>query len=468
MLGSSIVEPTPETPRRHELLAETLERFLERGARANVSKLLGRARPEDVAPLLAGLDLERQLEVFQVLTEEYPDAAGEVLTALEPSARLALLERLPPEQTAAILERVPVDDAVFVVESLPAALQERVLELVDLRDLADVQHQLAYAEGSAGRLMDTEFFALPENETVRAAIAAIQDQTDVEMIFYLYVIDRDGHLVGVTSLRQLLLSKPDRLLSEIMQRSVIKAPLDADQSEVAGLAARYDLLAIPVVDDQNRLAGIVTVDDIIDVVQEEATDDLFKVAGTSEDELLYQERTLKVAGLRLRSLLGSLVGLLATGLLLWSFQVRFQEALFLLAFVPVIMGLGGSIGGQASAVALRALASGRIGGAEGGLFEFFGRQLRVGAVLGLACGVLAGGAALALKQNLYWGLVVAGGMFVAVLLASGLGASGPILFQKLGLDPAVAAGPLIAIVSDIMGILVYFGLAHALLAHLRT
>lgn len=359
------MEPN-ETPRRSELLAGTLERYLERGARANVSKLLGRARPEDVAPLLAGLDLERQLEVFQLLTEEYPDAAGEVLTSLEPSDRLALLERLPPEQTAAILERVPVDDAVYVVEGLPETLQESVLNLVDLRDLAGVQHQLAYAEGSAGRLMDTEFFALPENETVRAAIAAIQDQSDVEMIFYLYVVDRDGHLVGVTSLRQLLLSKPDRVLSEIMQRSVIKAPLDADQALVAELAARYDLLAIPVVDDQNRLVGIVTVDDIIDVVQEEATDDLFKVAGTSEDELLYEERTLKVAGLRLRSLLGSLVGLLVTGWLLWYFQARFQEALFLLAFVPVIMGLGGSIGGQASAVALRALASGRIGGVEGG------------------------------------------------------------------------------------------------------
>ncbi len=468
MLASPTVEPPTETPRRAELLAETLERYLERGARANVSKLLGRARPEDVAPLLAALELERQLEVFQILTEEYPDAAGEVLTALEPSARLALLERLPPEQTAAILGRIPVDDAVFVVESLPESLQESVLELVDLKDLADVQHQLAYPESSAGRLMDTEFFALPESESVRAAIAAIQDQSDVEMIFYLYVIDRDGHLVGVTSLRQVLLSKPDRLLSEIMQRSVIKAPLDADQVLVADLAARYDLLAIPVVDDQNRMVGIVTVDDIIDVVQEEATDDLFKVAGTSEDELLYEERTLKVAGLRLRSLLGSLVGLLVTGWLLWTFQARYQEALFLLAFVPVIMGLGGSIGSQASAVALRALATGRLAGEDGGLLEFLGRQVRVGAILGLSCGILAGGAALAFKQNIYWGLVVAGGVMIAILLASIVGATGPVLFQKIGLDPAVAAGPMIAIVADILGILVYFGFAHVLLSHLRS
>jgi magnesium transporter len=460
------VDATTDVSRRTEVLAETLEKFLERGARANISKLLGRIRPEDVAVLLAGLEVGQQLEVFAILSAEYPDAAGEVLTAFEPATRLALLERLTPEQIATLLERVPVDDAVFVVESLPSGLQERVLALVDLKDLADVQTQLAYPESSAGRLMDTEFFALPEGETVRAAIAAIQEQRDVEMIFYLYVVDRDGHLVGVTSLRQVLLSRPDQKLGDIMQRSVIKAKVDTDQSEVAELAARYDLLAIPVVDEQNRMAGIVTVDDIIDVVKEEATDDLFKVAGTSEDELLYEDRTLRVAGLRLRSLLVSLVGLLVTGLLLEFFQVRFQEAMFLLAFVPVIMGLGGSIGGQASAVTLRGLATGRFGGEEGGFLEVLWRQIKVGAVLGLACGALAGAVALALKQNPYFGVVVAVALFCTVVLASLIGASGPWLFDKLGLDPAVAAGPAIATLNDITGILIYFGLAHVLLGHL--
>ncbi len=460
------MDATTEVSRRTEVLAETLEKFLERGARANISKLLGRIRPEDVAVLLAGLEVGQQLEVFAILSAEYPDAAGEVLTAFEPATRLALLERLTPEQIATLLERVPVDDAVFVVESLPSGLQERVLALVDLKDLADVQTQLAYPESSAGRLMDTEFFALPEGETVRAAIAAIQEQRDVEMIFYLYVVDRDGHLVGVTSLRQVLLSRPDQKLGDIMQRSVIKAKVDTDQSEVADLAARYDLLAIPVVDEQNRMAGIVTVDDIIDVVKEEATDDLFKVAGTSEDELLYEDRTLRVAGLRLRSLLVSLAGLLVTGLLLEFFQVRFQEAMFLLAFVPVIMGLGGSIGGQASAVTLRGLATGRFGGEEGGFLEVLWRQIKVGAVLGLACGALAGAVALALKQNPYFGVVVAVALFCTVVLASLIGASGPWLFDKLGLDPAVAAGPAIATLNDITGILIYFGLAHALLGHL--
>ena len=468
MLHCRAVEPTNDgdLPRRQDRLAETLTKYLERGARANVSKLIGRVRPADVALLLADLETDRQRQVFDILTADYADAAGEVLTEMSPAQRLALLEQLPPERTAAVLSRIPVDDAVFVLESLPAPLHDQVLELVDLKDLAGVQTQLAFREGSAGRIMDPDLFALPESETVQAAIGAIQQKRDLEMIFYLYVVDRDGHLVGVTSLRQLLLSKPAQTLGEIMQRSVIKVDVDTDQEEVAQLAARYDLLAVPVVDRQNRLAGIVTVDDIIDVVKEEATDDLFKVAGTSEDELIYEERTLKVAGLRLKSLLVSLAGLLVTGLLLEFFQVRFLEAMFLLAFVPVIMGLGGSIGGQASAVTLRGLATGRFGGDEGGFLGVLWRQVKVGAVLGLGCGLLAGAAAIALKQNPFYGLVVAAALFCTVVLASLIGATGPFFFDKVGLDPALAAGPAVATLNDITGILIYFGLARVFLGHL--
>jgi magnesium transporter len=458
----------PTHARRQEALAETLRKYLERGAQANVSRLLGRVRPEDVAVLLRGLEVGHRLALFRILIADYPDAAGEVLTEMEPAQRLTLLEQLPLEQIAAILERIPVDDAVFVLDSLSPDLHERLLETVDLRDLSDVQTQLAYPDSSAGRLMDTELFSLPETVTVRDAIAAIQTKRDVEMIFYLYVVDQDRHLVGVTSLRQLLFSKPEQTLGEIMQREVIKARVDDDQETVAHQAARYDLLAVPVVDDQNRLVGIVTVDDIIDVVKEEAAEDLLKMAGTSESELLYEERTLSIARLRLPSLLVSLAGLLVTGLLLERFQIRFQDAMFLLAFVPVIMGISGTIGSQASAVALRRLASGKVrpGEARGSIAGFLGRQLRVAAVLGLVCGGLAGGAALALKSHEALGLVVGIALFLAIQVAALSGVVVPALLERLGLDPAVANGPLLTTFNDITGILIFFGLAASLVHRL--
>ena len=454
--------------RRQEVLAETLARFLDRGAHANVANFLGRVRPEDVASLLGRLTVGQRLEVFRILLAEFPDAAGEVLTDIDAAQRLALLEELTLEQGAELLERIPVDDAVFVLDSLPGALRDSLLELVDLRQLSDVQAQLSYPESSAGRLMDTELFSLAETTSVREAIEAIQEKRDVEMIFYLYVVDRDGHLVGVTSLRQLLLSKPDQKLAEIMQKSVIKAHVDTDQEEVARLASRYDLLAVPVVDDQNHLTGIVTVDDIIDVLKEEATEDLLKMAGTSESELLYEERTLAVARFRFPSLLLSLAGLLVTGILLETFQARFAEALFLLAFVPMIMGLSGSVGSQASTVAVRGLASGRIGRSGRPIAVFVWRQIRVAFVLGIGCGALAGVAALVLERNLWLGGVVGLALFSAMILAALVGGLVPAALSRLGLDPAVASGPLLAAVNDIGGILIYFALAWLFLRHLAA
>ncbi len=254
-----------------------------------------------------------------------------------------------------------------------------------------MQTHLAYREGSAGRIMDPEFFAQAEGETVQAAIAAIQQKRDLEMIFYLYVVDRDAHLVGVTSLRQLLLSRPAQTLGEIMQKSLIKVHVDTDQEEVAAQAARYDLLAVPVVDDQNRLVGIVTVDDIIDVVKEEATEDLFKLAGSSDERAAL--RGALAAGRRPSPAVAAgehRRPARRSGLLLQYFQLQFQDALFLLAFVPVIMGLGGSIGSQTSTVAVRGLATGRLEAGEGRFGAFVVRQLRVAVLLGLACGLLVG------------------------------------------------------------------------------
>jgi len=452
--------------RRQEVLLETLRKLLLRGARANISNLLGRVRPVDMAGLMHLLDGTEQLQLFRILSADFPDGAGEVLTEMEPTHRHALLEQLTPEEIAAVLERVPVDDAVYVVDALPESLREEVVSLVDLRDLREVQTHLAYRADTAGRIMDTELFSLAEGVTVREAIAAIQEQRDVEIIYYLYVVDDDGHLVGVTSLRQLLLSPPDRRLGEIMTRAMIKVDTETDQEEVAQLAARYDLLAIPVTDDGNHLVGIVTVDDIVDVVKEEANEDLLRMAGTSEDELLYESSPLRIARYRLPSLLAATVLLVAGGLLLARFQAGLLELVGLLAFVPVIMGLGGAIGGQSSTVAVRSLASGRLGGGARGVGAFVLSQAGVGAILGAACAVLLGALAALLEGNPVFGVVVGLALFLALTVAAVVGALLPPLLRRAGVDPVVASGPLLGAVTDITGILIYFGLALWLARHL--
>jgi magnesium transporter len=462
------------TPRRAELLGASLRRFTRRGARGHISKLLAKTRPEDVAIQLRSLTPSEQLSVFKVLIEDYPQNASEVLTELEPDLRLSIVEDIDPQAIAGLLEQMPVDDAVALVEDLPTELQERVLAIVDVRDLGDVREHLTYEDETAGRIMDSDFVALPESSLVRDAVSTMHElAAETENLLYLYVVDTDQHLLGVTSLRQLLLSAPSKTLGEIITRSMIKAHTDTDQEEVAQLAARYDLLAIPVTDDDNRLVGIVTVDDIIDVFKEEATEDFFKMVGTSDDELVYQDRSFKVAGFRLPWLLINLVGLGVAGVLVERFQVNLSEALFLLVFVPVVMGMGGNLGSQTSTIAVRGLATGRIGIDQHR--QFLWQQVKVGAILGVACATLAALGAVLLESTwdlsgtemsvslVHYGVVVGVSLFLAILLASLNGALIPLVFERLGIDPAVAAGPLVTTTMDITGIVIYFGLASALI-----
>lgn len=453
----------PADARRNQVLTDTLRRFVRRGARTSIGKMLAKVRPEDLASLMRGLTPAERLTVFRVVVADYPDSTGQVLTELEPGQRQEILERLSPEEVASVLGLLAVDDAVFIVESLPDGLRAKVLEAVDLQGVSDVQSHLTYADDTAGRVMTPEFFALPESTKVREAIAKIQEGREIEMIFYLYVVDDAGSLVGVTSLRQLLLTKPDKTLGEIAQRDVIKVDTATDQEHVAQLAARYDLLAVPVV-DRGKLVGIVTVDDIVDIVKEEATEDFLRMVGTSEEELVVQERSLRVARIRLPWLLINLAGLVVGGVLLEHFQVSFKEALFMLAFAPVVMGMGGNSGSQTATVTVRGLATGRIG--RHGIWPYFWQQMRVGVALGIATGALAAAAAMVLERNPWFALVVGGALFLAIVLAALNGVMIPLVFERIGVDPAVAAGPLVTTSNDITGLLIYFGLAGLLFEQL--
>ena len=453
----------PERSRRSELLTATLRRFVHRGARSNISKLLGKTRPEDVAVAFRGMTSDAQMSVFRVLMEDHPEGAAEVLSEVDTPELQTIVEELSDKQVAAVFERMSVDDAVAVVEELPPELEERVLEIVDVGNLDEVQTHLTYSDDSAGRLMVPAYLAMPGETTVEEAISAIRSSEDVDNVFYLYVVDQDNHLVGVVSLRQLLLAAPAALLTDIMTHSVIKVDTSTDQEEVARLAARYDLLAVPVTDDRNRLLGIVTLDDIIDVVKEEATEDFFKMVGTSDDELVYEDRSVRVARFRLPWLLVNLVGLIGAGMLLKYFEVTLKEALVLVFFLPVVMGMGGNVGSQTATITVRGLATGRIGRGRLNLRNFVWQQFKVGAILALACALVVALGALALEKEPAYALVVGCSLLLVVLLAAVNGACVPLVFQRLGIDPAVASGPLVTTSNDITGILIYFGIAYLLI-----
>lgn len=446
-----------------QMLLETVRKLIRRGAYPNLTKVVAKSHPADVAHLFRYLDLKEQRILFNLI--EDTETAAYVLSELDPATGAQLLEQIDKEIITAVLQEMPYDDAVEIIRDMPEELAAEILDSMQDEHSEEIEQLLQYDEDTAGGIMATEVFALNEDMTVREAIEALQQAQDVEMVFYVYVTDEHGHLVGVLSLRQLLTVPPSTKLKNIMTKDVIRVRTDMDQEEVAQLVAKYNILAVPVVDENNKLMGIITVDDVIDVLRQEATEDIYKMAGASEEEHLYGFRAFKIARLRLPWLVTNLFGGVVTGYLMWLFRATLQEVLVLVSFIPVITGMGGNVGGQSATIVVRGFATGRIDFST--LRQVFFKELRVGMIMGAVCGVVVGLVAIGWHHNAYLGLVVGLAMVTAMTVAATMGVLATSFFKKVGIDPAIASSPFVQTANDITGILIYFGTATIFLNYLR-
>lgn len=445
-----------------QVLQGTVSKLLRRGATANLKKALGKIHPADIAHLFRYYDLAEQ----KALLELVPDVerAADVMAELEPDSWPELAELLDLEYLVAIVDEMAGDDRAVFIRSLEPSLAEQVLVALHDEQSGDVEHLLGYDEDTAGGIMSTEVFSLDQDLTVQQAIEALQDSEDYEMVFYVYVTDQHNHLVGVLSLRQLLTVPPRTRLREIMSTNVMRVRTDMDQEQVAELVAKYNILAIPVVDDHGKLMGLITVDDVIDVMRDEATEDILRMAGTSEEELLLGYKSFKIARLRLPWLLTTLVGGVVTGTLMWYFKATLEQVIMLISFIPVITGMGGNVGGQTSTIIVRGFATGRIDFTM--LRQVFLKELRVGLIMGGVCGLVIAAVAIVWHQNIYFGLVVGLAMVTAITVAACMGVLVTAFFKKVGIDPAIASSPFVQTVNDISGIVIYFATATLFLQYL--
>ena len=448
---------------KQQLLLDATRRLIRRGAFPNLAKLLVKSHPADIAHLFRYLDLKDQRILFNLI--EDAEKSAYVLAELDHSTGAQLLEQLDKETITEVLQEMSSDDAADIIGNMPQALADEILDIMHDEDSEEIEHLLQYDEDTAGGIMSTEIFSLDEDLTVKDAIEAIQQAGDVEMVFYLYVVNEAGQLVGVLSLRQLLTVLPTKKLSEIMITDVLSVRTDVDQEEVARIVEKYNILAIPVVDEMNSLKGIITVDDIIDVIRQEATEDIYKMAGANEEELLYGYKAFKIARLRLPWLLVNLFGGVATGYLMWLFKVTLKEVIALLVFIPVITGMGGNVGGQSATIMVRGFATGRIDFTM--LRQVFFKEVRVGMIMGSVCGFTVGLVAWFWHGNPYLGLVVGLAMVVAMVVAASMGVIAPTAFKRLGIDPAIASTPFVQTANDITGILIYFATATTFISYLR-
>ncbi len=446
-------------------LVDPLRRLLRRGARGHAANMLRKLHAADVARLLTYLDREEAGQVFSLLLQEAPARAGEVLTELETGEAVRFLKDLPVDVIARILAEVGPDDAAELVAALPDDIAESVLEQLERRGHEQVEDLLAYAEKTAGRIMSPEVFALHETVTVGEAIETLRSARaeDLEMVFYLYVVDDRGHLVGVCSLRDLLLHDPGEPLQRVMRTHVVSVNVDTDQEEVAQVVARYNYLAVPVVDHDNKLVGLITVDDVIDIIREEETEDILLMAGVGEDE----EKVLS-AGLgrsvlmRMPWLLAGWLGGLVASQVISQYQGFVSRMVALSFFIPIIVGMGGNVGNQAATIVVRGMATGRLLPGQRALQVL--RELRVALMLGLFFGVLLGGTVYLLyPATPQLGVAVGSSLLLVMGMAATVGATVPVLLRRLGVDPAIATGPFVSTSIDVLGMVLYFTIAGLLL-----
>ncbi|BBB33258.1 magnesium transporter [Thermotomaculum hydrothermale] len=445
------------------LLAESIRKFLRRNMVPNLKNLINKAHPSDIAAAIEILKPFNREKLFKFMIEHNIEKAAEVLIELEEHLIKSILDLFDDETTAAILKLLSTDDAVAILDYIDdEEKKEKILQLI--HDSEKVEEQLLYQDETAGRIMTTDFFSLNHNLTVKEAIEKLhQLEEKAEMVFYLYLVDDNQRLTGVMSLRQLLLSNPDAKLKEVMQKDIISVRVDTDQEEVARLVSQYDLLAIPVVDHDGKLVGIITVDDVIDIIKEEAAEDIYRLAGTSEEEILYKGHPFKIAKIRLPWLLPAFAGTFVVASLLDLISVKFSYFAIFVVFMPMINAAAGNIGIQSSTIMARELAVNEM---EGSIWkEVFSTQFRVGVIIGILYALIAFTFSFILAKpvhlpKLIVSISVGIAMFIAIIISSVYGSFLPIFLKKMGVDPAVATGPFVAASNDILGTIIYFSVAY--------
>src|SRR5918993_1259025 len=396
--------------RKLDVVLDSVKRLLRMGATANLVNLLHKQHPADLAQLFSDLPEKDRQSAFSLLVERNSRLAMEALSELGPEAGAALLAGRTPEEIVKLTQELPSDDAAAIIDYLPEELSAAVLELLQQKKPGgEVGELLEYAEQTAGRIMNPKVFALAEDMTAGEAITALQGSRDVEMVFYLYVIDSRRHLVGVVSLRRLLLVPPATPLKRIMTTHLISVRADMDQEEVARQVASYNLLAIPVVDEENKLVGVITVDDVIDVIKDEATEDVYRLAGGSSDDRVFTSPSDSLRK-RLPWLQINLVTAFLAASVVALFEGTIQRWSVLAVFMPVVAGMGGNAAMQTLTVIVRGIALGELTWANTRKALF--KEAIVGIANGFGCGLVAGLVVWIWKGSPALGLIIGVAMVV--------------------------------------------------------
>ena len=443
-----------------QLVCNQLAILLEQSNLQGAKALLVPVQPVDIAEAIEGLPESMQVIAFRLLLKEEAIAVYE---NLDSTIQQSLVEQFKQQEVRDIVDQMSPDDRARLFDELPAKVVRRLLEQLSTEERQNTALLLGYEEDTAGRIMTPEYISLKQTLTVGQTLEKIRTlATASEIVYYLYVTDGFRRLVGIVSLRDLVLSSPDISLEEIMTKDIVSVNTIDDQEEVARVIQRYDLLAVPVVDNEQRLVGVVTVDDVIDILEEEATEDIYALGGVQADgDNYFQTNLLTVARKRVMWLLILLLTNTVTGTIIKSQVGLLEQMAILTAFIPLLTGTGGNVGAQSSTVVIRGLNTDDI--KDLGAGQVILRELMAGALLGLALGLLATVWAYGLQGNWLVSICVGISLVAIAILASVAGSALPFVFRSFGLDPALMSAPFITTAVDVVGVLIYFSIARLIL-----
>jgi len=445
-----------------KILKDTFARLLRRNAHTNLVKLIRKTHPADLAIVFRYFNDEEQAQVFSIMVED--GQAMEFLVELDDTLIANLLENESPERIATVIQESSANDQSYILGTLEDEQAQSVIELLKTEEQEEIEELMGYPEDSAGAMMTTNVFTLYQNTICKDALKSLQDQSEAEMVFYLYITDDDDRLVGVASLRALATTPADTILKDIMVKRVHTVRPETDQEEVAQIVAQYNYLAVPVLDADDHLLGIVTVDDVVDVIREEATEDFLQMAGAGKDREILLKSSWENARARLPWLFASWIGGIFAASIIGTFEHMLESMIALAAFIPVIIGMGGNIGTQSSTIIVRGIATGRI--EIGSELKVLLKEVRVGIILGVLYGLLLGVFAKFrfIDADPMLGVVVGLSIACSMLIAVAVGTFIPMFLRKVDIDPAVATGPFVTTSIDILGVLFYFVIAEYFLS----
>ncbi|MGW8113704.1 magnesium transporter [Caproicibacterium sp. NSD3] len=445
----------------NEELKNQLLEFLNQRNFAAVRKLLDDMNEVDIAELLEKLPAEKSIVAFRTLPKE---VAAEVFSNLESDTQQYLVESITDQELHEILEDLSVDDAVDMVEELPANMVKRVLKVASKDTRTLINKFLQYPENSAGSIMTAEFMDLQRNMTVKDSIRKIRRTgEDSETIYTCYVIDDQRILQGIVTVKDLLLSNDDCPIEELMDKDIIKATTTDDRENIANNFSKYDLLSMPVVDKENRLVGIITVDDAMDVMEQEATEDIQVMGAMAPEETPYLKTgVFRLAKNRIVWLLILMISGMINGSILNNYEASFSAMPILVSFIPMLTDTGGNAGSQSSTIVIRSMALGEIQMHD--FWKVFWKEIRVSVMVGIVLSAVNFVRLIILYPDRpLIALTISLSMICTVIMAKSIGGVLPMIAKALHMDPALMAAPLITTIVDAVSLIIYFSIAAQLL-----